>query len=130
MFDPKIFVFHLDRDFKHFFRQRFIYGSTGLWHSIHHPCKESFLSLAGSFPFFYCLFFPLILINQTLQFVYIYGLIALLILVIFNSLIVNFNNNFLKSFTLSLIIFFGPGLGLISKLFLSNKIFKKLYTQK
>ena len=55
---------------------------------------------------------------------------ALLILVILNSLVINFNNNFFKSFTLSLISFFGPGLGLISKLFLNNKIFKKLYTQK
>ena len=130
LFDPKIYVFHLDRNFKHFFRQRFIYGSTGLWNAIHYPCKESYLLLAGSFPLFYCLFFPLILIYQKLQFIYISGLMALLILVILNSLVINFNNNFFKSFTLSLISFFGPGLGLISKLFLNNKIFKKLYTQK
>ena len=107
-FDPKIcFSF---KDFKHFFRQRFIYGSKGLWNAIHYPCKESYLLLAGSVPLFYFLFFPLILIYQKLQFIYISGLMALLILVIFNIFIINFNNNFFKSFTLSLISFFGPGL--------------------
>ena len=56
LFDPKIYVFHLDRNFKHFFRQRFIYGSTGLWNAIHYPCKESYLLLAEVFLYFIVVF--------------------------------------------------------------------------
>ena len=130
IFDPKISVFHIDRNFKHFLRQRFIYGSTGLWCSIKYPCKESFMLLAGSFPLLFCLCFPLIFINQSLKLTFFIGIISLSLLIVMNSLKINFKNNFFKSLKLSLISFFVPGLGLVARIFLKDITFKGLYTQK
>ncbi len=130
IFDPKISVFHIDRNFKHFLRQRFIYGSTGLWCSIKYPCKESFMLLAGSFPLLFCLCFPLIFINQSLKLTFFIGIISLTLLIVMNSLKINFKNNFFKSLKLSLISFFVPGLGLVARIFLKDITFKGLYTQK
>ncbi len=130
IFNPKVFVYHIDRNFKHFFRQRFIYGSTGLWCSIRYPCKESFMLLISSFPLLYCLCFPLIFIYKDLKLVFLTGIITLLSIILFNSYKINFKNNYLKSLKLSLISFFVPGLGLIARIFLKDKTFKGLYTQK
>ena len=130
IFNPKIFVYHIERNFKHFFRQRFIYGSTGLWCSIRYPCKESFLLLASSFPLLYCLCFPLIFINKDLRLFFLTGIMALLSVILLNAYKINFKNNFLKSLKLSFISFFVPGLGLVARIFLKDKIFKGLYTQK
>ena len=130
IFNPKISVFHMDRNFKHFSRQRFIYGSTGLWYTINYPCKESLMLLAGSFPFLFCLSFPVIFINQALKLTFLVGIILLLILIIMNSLKINYKNNFLKSLKLSFICFFMPGIGLIARIFLNDGTFKRFYTQR
>lgn len=130
LFDPKISVFHMDRDFKHFSRQRFIYGSTGLWQFLKYPCKESFMLLMGSLPILFCLCFPVIFFNETLKLTYLTGIVLLFLLMIMNSLKINYKNNFFKSLKLSVIIFFMPGIGLIARIFLKDKTFKGLYTQK
>ena len=90
IFNPKVFVYHIDRNFKHFFRQRFIYGSTGLWCSIRYPCKESFMLLISSFPLLYCLCFPLIFIYKDLKLVFLTGIITLLSIILLNSYKINF----------------------------------------
>ena len=130
IFSPKVCVFHSDRNFKHFARQRFIYGSTGLWYSIRYPCKESFMLLASSFPTLFVLSFPIIFINYALMLAFLFGIFFLVLLVIMNSVKINFRNNFIKSIKLSLISFFYPGFGLLARIFLKNNTFKKLYTQK
>lgn len=128
-FSPSIKVYHIDRNFKHFARQRFIYGSTGLWYALNYPCKESFLLLISSFPILFLLSFPVIFINNALKLSFFFGIIVLMNLLILNSIKINFKNNFLKSLKLSIISIFFPGLGLLARNFLSNKRFQKLYTQ-
>ena len=130
LFNPKISVFHMDRNFKHFSRQRFIYGSTGLWYSINYPCKESFMLLAGSFPLLFCLCFPVMFFNEIFKLIYLSGITSLFLLIIINSLKINYKNNFFKSLKLSIISFLMPGVGLIARIFLKDKMFKSLYTQK
>ncbi len=130
LFDPKISVFHMDRDFKHFSRQRFIYGSTGLWQFLKYPCKESFMLLLGSLPTLFCLCFPVIFFNEILKLTYLIGTMMLIFLIVMNSYKINYKNNFFKSLKLSVIIFIMPGIGLIARLFLKDKTFKGLYTQK
>jgi GT2 family glycosyltransferase len=130
LFNPKISVFHMDRNFKHFSRQRFIYGSTGLWYSINYPCKESIMLLAGSFPLLFCLCFPVMFFNEALKLVYLTGIMSLFLLIIINSLKINYKNNFFKSLKLSIISFLMPGVGLIARIFLKDKTFKGLYTQR
>lgn len=130
IFDPKISVFHKERNFKHFFRQRFIYGSSGLWQTINYPCRESFLTLIASLPTLFVLSLPIIFINKYFKTVYILLITSLCLLILINTFKINYKNNYLSSLKLSLISFFGPGLGLIARLFLADKNFKKLYTQK
>ena len=130
VFSPKVFVFHSDRNFKHFARQRFIYGSTGFWYSTRYPCKESFMLLASSFPTVFVLSFPIIFINYALKLTFLLGILFLIVLIIMNSVKINFKNNFFKSIKLSLISFFYPGFGLLARIFLKNNTFKKFYTQK
>ncbi len=129
-FSPEIFVYHSDRNFKHFARQRFIYGSTGLWYSIRYPCKESFMLLASSFPTVFVLCFPIIFISHALKLTFLLGSLLLVLSIIMNSIKINYKNNFFKSINLSLISFFYPGFGLLSRIFLKDITFKKLYTQK
>ena len=130
LFDPKISVFHIDRDFKHFSRQRFIYGSSGLWQFIRYPCRESFMLLLGSLPLFFILCFPVIFFNETLKLTYVTGIVLLFLLTIMNSLKINYKNNFFKSLKLTIISFFMPGVGLLARIFLNDRTFKALYTQK
>ena len=86
--------------------------------------------LISSFPLLYCLCFPLIFIYKDLKLVFLTGIITLLSIILLNSYKINFKNNYLKSLKLSLISFFVPGLGLIARIFLKDKTFKRLYTQK
>ena len=130
IFDPKVFVFHSDRNFKHFSRQRFIYGSTGLWYLIRYPCKESFMLFTSSFPTLFVLSFPMVFISNALKLTFLLGIFFLILLILINSVKINFKNNFIKSLKLSLISFFYPGVGLLARIFLTNNTFKKLYTQK
>lgn len=129
IFNPNIYIFHKNRNFKHFFRQRFIYGSTGLKLSIMFPCKESFLVLISSTPMIFLLTFPFILLNNFFFVFYIIGITLLSIFCLLNAFKINYSNNFLKSVKLSLISILAPGIGLISFLMLKNATIKKLYTQ-
>lgn len=130
VFNSDIYVFHKDRNFKHFFRQRFIYGSTGLKLLILFPCRESFLVFISSTPTIYLLILPYFLINKLLLPFYLIGLIILTTFLLINTFRINFSNNFFKSLKLSLIGIFAPGLGFIFSLMLKNDLMKKLYTQK
>ena len=129
IFNPNIYVFHKNRNFKHFFRQRFIYGSTGLKLFIMFPCKESFLVLISSIPMIFILTFPFILLNNFFFVFYIIGITSLSTFCLLNAFKINYSNNFLKSVKLSLISILAPGIGLISCLLLKNATIKKLYTQ-
>ena len=129
IFNPKIYVFHKDRNLKNFFRQRFIYGSTGLKLFIKFPCRESFLLLISSIPFLYLLIFPLVLINTSFSIIYIFGISLLSMLCLINVFKINYLNNYLKSLKLILSCVFAPGIGFIFGLMLKGNLIKKLYTQ-
>ena len=129
IFNRKIYVFHKDRNFKHYFRQRFIYGSTGLKLFINFPCKESFLVLLSSFPTIYLLFFPIAFLNKDFFLFYMSGITLITVFCIINAFKINYLNNFLKSLKLTLISIFAPGIGFILSLFLNKNSMKKLYTQ-
>lgn len=130
MFCPNIFVFHKDRNFKHFARQRFVYGSTGLRIFVKFPCRESFLLLISALPLLFILSFPLIFLSKFYFKIYIFGLIFISIVSLINAFKISFSNYFIKSFKLTLISIFMPGVGFISSLLLKDYIIKKLYTQK
>ncbi len=130
IFCPTVFVYHKDRNFKHFARQRFIYGSTGLWLSLRYPIKESFMLLVSSLPILYILLFPVLILKSMISFVYIIGILTLFFTIIVNTFMINYKNNLFKSFKLSLISIFLPGLGLLATIFLSKDKIKKFYTQK
>ena len=131
IFNPKIYVFHKDRNFKHFFRQRFVYGSTGLRLFIKFPCRQSFLLLISSAPFVYLLIFPLALLNNFFFIGYIFGISLLFLFCLLIAFHINYSHNyFLKSLKLSLISIFAPGIGFIASLFLRNDLIKHSYTQK
>ena len=130
IFCPTVFVYHKDRNFKHFARQRFIYGSTGLWLSLRYPGKESFMLLMSSLPILYLLLFPVLIFKSMISFMYIIGILTLFFAIIVNTFMINYKNNLFKSFKLSLISIFLPGLGLLATIFLSKDRIKKFYTQK
>jgi cellulose synthase/poly-beta-1,6-N-acetylglucosamine synthase-like glycosyltransferase len=130
IFNPKIYVFHKDRNFKHFFRQRFVYGSTGLRLFIKFPCKQSFLLLISSVPFVYLLIFPLVLLNNFFFIEYIFGISLLSLFCLLIAFKINYSHSyFLKSLKLSLIAIFAPGIGFIASLLLRNDVIKQLFTQ-
>ena len=130
IFNPNIYIYHKDRNFKHFFRQRYIYGSVGLKLFILFPCKESFLLLISSIPFIYLLISPFFILNKFLLIFYLGGLGFLSTFILLYALKINYNKHFLKSLRLTLISIFAPGIGLILSFFLKQHAMKKLYTQK
>ena len=130
IFCPSIWVYHQDRNFKHFARQRFIFGSTGLWLALRYPCKESFMLFISSFPLLYVLMFPIMFINKWIHLIYLSGIFLLISLILINSLKINFKNNFIKSLKLSLISIFIPGFGQLASLFMKKEKIKEFYTQK
>jgi len=130
IFCPSICIFHKDRNFKHFARQRFIYGSTGLKLFLRYPCKESLLLLISSFPVIFFLLFPFIFFNEFFFNFYIGGMIFLILFCLLNSIKINYSNNFMKSIKLTIISMFSPGIGLITSLLIKDYIIKKYYTQK
>ena len=130
MFSPSIYVFHKDRNFKHFTRQRFVYGSTGLKIFLKFPCLESFLLLISSLPFIFVLMFPLVLLSNFYLNIYMLGLLLIFIVCLINSAKINYSNNFFKSLKLTFISIFMPGIGFVSSILLKDYIIKKLYTQK
>lgn len=130
VFSPDVIVFHKDRNFKHFARQRFIYGSTGLRLFLKYPNLQSFQLLISSIPFFYILSLIFILKNKLLVIGYVCGIILLLTLILINVLKINFQNNFFKSLKLTLISIFYPGFGLFLSFFLSDKKISTFYTQR
>ena len=130
MFCPNIFVYHKDRDFKHFARQRFVYGSTGLRTFIKFPCLESFLLLISALPILFILSFPLLFLSKFFFNIYIFGLVFIFVISLINAFKISYSNYFFKSLKLTLISIFMPGIGFISSLILKDYIIKKLYTQK
>ena len=130
VFSPDVIVFHKDRNFKHFARQRFIYGSTGLRLFLKYPNLQSFQLLISSIPLFYVLSLIFILKNKLLVTGYVCGIILLLIITLINVVKINFQNNFIKSLKLTLISIFYPGYGLILSFFLSDKKLSTFYTQR
>ena len=130
IFSPNVFVYHKDRDFKHFARQRLIYGSTGLRLSIKYPCLPSFQLLISSIPFFYLLSFFIFLINLSFLKIYLIGVFFILILCILNSIKINFDNNFFKSIKLTLISVMYPGFGLLLSFFFNDEKLRSFYTQR
>ena len=130
MFCPNIYVFHKDRNFKHFARQRFVYGSTGLRTFLKFPCLESFLLLTSSLPFIFILMFPFVFLSEFYLNTYILGLLFIFIVCLINSAKINYSNNFFKSLKLTFISIFMPGIGFVSSILLKDYIIKKLYTQK
>lgn len=130
LFDPKIYVYHMDRNFKHYARQRFIYGSTGFEIFLKFPCMQSFQLLISGLPLVYLLMLPFFLINEKLTMIYLFTNMILFIFCIINAVKINYKNNFIKSLKLVLISIYYPGIGFISR-FLFNKYFiGKFYTQK
>ena len=131
IFNPKIYVFHKDRNFKHFFRQRFVYGSTGLRLFIKFPCRQSFLLLISSVPFVYLLIFPLASLDNFFFIGYILGIGLLSLFCLLTAIKINYSHNyFLKSLKLSLIGIFAPGIGFVASLLLKDDLIKQLFTQK
>ncbi len=130
IFDPKIYVYHMDRNFKHYARQRLIYGSTGLETFLKFPCMQSFQLLISSFPLVYLILMPFFLINQKLFGIYIFTNIVLLIFSIVNAFKINYKNNFIKSIRLVFISIYFPGIGFISRFILNKYFIGKFYTQK
>lgn len=130
LFYSNIFVYHKDRDFKHFARQRFVYGSTGLRTFLKFPCKASFLLLLSSLPLLFMLSFPLILFSKFYLKIYIYCSIFVIIFSLLTALKMNISNFFSKSFKLVIISLFMPGIGLLSSFIMKDYLIKKLYTQK
>ena len=126
----KSYVYHKERNFKHFFRQRFIYGSTALYYIFKYPCRETFFLFFSTFPFLYLLAFPVALYNSFFLKIYFSILLILFAFCLLCAVKINFKNNFFKSFKLIILSVFGPGIGLVSSLFLDKKKMKKLYTQK
>ena len=72
----------------------------------------------------------IILLYEIFKLIYLSGMISLFLLIIINSLKINYKNNFFKSLKLSIISFLMPGVGLIARIFLKDKTFKGLYTQR
>jgi len=130
IFCESIYVFHKDRNFKHFARQRFIYGSTGLKLFLRYPCKETLLLLVSSAPFIFLLLFPFIFFNSFFLNFYLSGMVFLTLFCLINSIKINYSNNFIKSLKLTLISIFSPGIGFITSLLVKDYIIKKYYTQK
>jgi len=130
LFDPEIYVFHMDRNFKHYARQRFIYGSTGFKLFLKFPCFQSFQLLIASAPFLYLLLFPIILLNNKMIFPYLSIQIVLFIFCLIDAVRINYMNNLLKSLKLVLISIYAPGVGFISSILLNNYFIGKFYTQK
>ena len=130
-FNGNAYVFHKDRNFKHFFRQRIVYGSDIIKLIFINPNIKSFLSLLALLPFTYLLFGPIVFLYSKVIFkLYLLGLFFLVIFSIFYSFKICTKGKIFKSIKLILISILGPGIGFFSSLLISSKNLRKLYTQK
>ena len=130
LFHGKSYVYHIDRNIKHFFRQRFFYGTNSLNLFLKYPDNKSFLFLLSIFPFLYVLFLiPIIFAKFIYLKIYLFFLSGIILFCIINALRINFSSNFIKSLYVVGISIFGPGIGFVASLFLSSKMMRKLYTQ-
>ena len=131
VFNGKAYVYHKDRNFKHFFRQRLVYGSDIIKLFFINPSKNTFIASLSLLPAIYMLIGPIIFLYSKLIFkLYLLGLIFLILFSIYYSLKINIKGNFFKSAKLVLISIFGPGLGFVLSLVVSSKTLKKVYTQR
>lgn len=130
LFNGKSYVYHIDRNIKHFFRQRFFYGTNSIILFLKYPDNKSFLFLLSIFPFLYVLFLiPIIFAKFIYLKIYLFFLSGIILFCIINALRINFSSNFIKSLYVVGISIFGPGIGFVASLFLSSKMMRKLYTQ-
>ena len=130
-FNGKAYIYHKDRNFKHFFRQRIVYGSDIIKLIFISPNIKSFLSLLALLPFSYVLIGPIIFLYSKVIFkLYLLGLLFLILFSIFYSFKICIKGKIFKSIKLILISIFGPGIGFFSSLLISSKNLRKLYTQK
>jgi len=129
LFDPKSYIYHKDRDFKHYFRQRFVYGSNAIYYFMNFPNKETFFLMLSTLPFIYLLFFPFIFTNLLFLFVYLFGTFFLIIFLIASAIKINYGKYFFKSLKLSVISVFTPGYGFILGLFKKSETIRNIYTQ-
>ena len=106
IFDSKTYVYHKERDFKHFFRQRIVYGTNIIYCNFKFFCTETIMILLSTLPFLWILLFPLIFINPSFLKIYLIGIFFLIIACLISAIKINFSNNFFKSFYLIIIICF------------------------
>lgn len=130
LFNSKTYIYHKERDFKHFFRQRIVYGTNIIYCNLKFFCKETLMILFSTLPFLWILLFPLIFINTLFLKTYFVGIFILFITILISTIKINFSNNLFKSFYLIIISMFGPGIGLIFGIIFSNAFIRKIYTQK
>ena len=130
LFDPKSYVYHIDRDFKHYFRQRLVYGSNAFYYFSKFPNKETFFLFLSIFPFIYLFFFPFIFYSLLLIYIYLFGAFILTTFVIISAFRISYQKHFFKSLILSLISIFAPGYGFMLGLFKKNETIRNIYTQK
>ena len=56
LFNSNTYVYHKERDFKHFFRQRIVYGSNIIYCNLKFFCRETLMILFSTLPFLWILF--------------------------------------------------------------------------
>ena len=124
------YVFHKDRNFRNFFRQRLVYGSNLVKNFFLSPSLITLMMCMSILPSVYCLMFPIVLfMNYFYLKIYFYGFFFLLLVCIYFSFKIYEKGSFFKSFILILMSIFGPGLGFILSLIRSEKSLRKIYTQ-
>ena len=130
LFNGKAYIYHRDRNLKHFFRQRLVYGSEIFNILIRYPCKQTFSTFFALTPFLFVLTLPLIFFSNFLLKIYFICISVLLIFCIINSFRINFSGNYFKSLKSILIAVFGPGMGFVASFFFNSKSIRKIYTQR
>ncbi len=131
IFNGKAYVYHKDRTFEHFFRQRVVYGADIIKLFFLKPSMYTLFPTFSTLPIIYLLIGPVIFIYSKAIFqIYLLGLIFLCIFSIFYSFKILIKGNFFKSIKLILISVFGPGIGFLLSLIISSKSLRKVYTQK
>ena len=130
LFNPKSYIYHKDRDFLHYFRQRFVYGSNAFYYFRNYPNKQTFFLFLSTFPFIFLFFFPFIFLSSLFMYIYLVGLLFLMLFSIMQAIIITYQKYFFKSLKLSLISIFTPGYGFLLGLYKKSETIRNIYTQK
>ncbi len=130
LLNGRAYVFHKDRNFKNYLRQRIVYGSNIFKNFFLSPSFSTFFMCLSILPFLYLLLFPLaILSNYLILKLYLSILVLMSLFILYCSLKIYEKNTFFKSFKVVFISIFGPGLGFAISLIKSDKYLRKIYTQ-